>query len=110
MIIHGIEQGTRGREEVIKNATFLVVYGFNVGDPAVSVDWEIGDMASSTARFFEEAPAVFGLRSLLVERRLEVVEQVKLHEVDQAGGKLIRDSVLIRIGGCAIGWRRLNLI
>jgi hypothetical protein len=110
LIVDSIEQGTRGREEAIKNTAFLIEYGFNVGDPAIPVDWEIGNMATSTARFYKQPPAMIGLPRLLVKRRLEVVEQVKLHEVDQAGGNLIRDSVLIRIAGRGIGWRRLDLI
>ena len=84
MIVHSIEQGTRGREEAVENTALLIKNGFNVGHPAIAVDWEIGNMAFSTARFYKESAAMFGLPCLLVERRLEVVEQIKLHEVDQA--------------------------
>ena len=38
MIIDGIEQGTRGREEVIEDTVFLIKYGFNVRNPAVPAD------------------------------------------------------------------------
>ena len=110
MIINSIKQGTRRREEVIEDTAFLVEHGFDVGDPPIPVNLEIGNMAARTARSYKEPPAVFGHLSLLVEGGLEIVEQVKLHKVDQAGGNLIRDAVMIGIVGRGIGGRRLDLI
>jgi hypothetical protein len=39
MIVNRIEQGTRGGEKTVEDATFLIKHRFNVGDTPIPVDF-----------------------------------------------------------------------
>src|SRR5262249_8134085 len=74
------------------------------------IDLQIGDVTLCAAAPLEETATLNGVRSLLVEGRLKIVEQVELHEIYQTGGNFICNSVVIEVGEFVVGRRRLDLV
>src|SRR4029079_14966620 len=67
-------------------------------------------MALRATRAIEKSSALSSFFGLLINSRLKVVQQIELHEIYQARGNFIADSVLVRIGCLIVGRRSLDLI
>ena len=90
VVVDCIEQWIRGGEEVVENAAFLIKHRLEISHAAISIYLQVRHMTPSTTDAVEEPAPPLGLMVLLIQGRFEIVEQVELHEVDEAGGNFIR--------------------
>src|SRR6267154_2232388 len=82
-----------------------VVNRVQVSNAPVMLNQQIRDVARATTDLVEKLPSLPRIFSLLVNRGLEVMEQVKLFVVDNAGWQFVVDAIAVRIGAI-VGNRR----
>src|SRR5438445_11768558 len=78
------EGGCRG-EKIVEVSPNWIVNGIEIGDPAVVVDGQVGDMARIAADPVEDRPSQSRHRILLSSTRLEVVQKIELKMVHDRG-------------------------
>src|SRR5882724_13636759 len=88
-VIHFVEEGRRGREQRIEDASCWVVNGLQVSHAAVVIDRHISDVARRAPGTIENFPAVIDRRARLPMSRLEIVRQVKLEMIHNGGIDLV---------------------
>src|SRR5438874_2234470 len=71
------------REELIEDAALRVVCSFKVGYAAVVIDRQVLNVAAVAADLIERREPLLSDGSLFVAGGLEVVQEIKLLEVDQ---------------------------
>jgi hypothetical protein len=86
--------------------TLRIIRSLNVGHAPITIDLQISHVALRTAAAVEEKAALTGILSLLINARLEIVEQIKFHEINQTGEYFIRHSVVFGISEFVICRRR----
>src|SRR5947209_3698177 len=110
IVIHLMQKGCSGGKQVIEIAADGIISSLQVGDPAVMLDQQVGNMAGGAADLVKEPSAIEGLLGLLVDGRLEVMKKVELLMVHQAHGQFIGNAITIRISA-GIGQRwSFNLV
>ena len=104
------EERAGSREEIIEDPIRGVIDRFQISHATVAIDLQIGDMTLTASNLLELLTTCDYTRCLLVRRGLEIIEQVELHEIYNAGWYFIRHAVTIRILECVRGRRRFDLI
>src|SRR5438552_533082 len=84
-VVDGREEGRGRREQPVEDAAYGIEGGFDVGDASVAIDLQIRLVAARAANVHEDAAPVARDRRLLTRAGLEVVQEVELEEVDDAG-------------------------
>src|SRR5436190_19035369 len=97
MVIDGIEQGVRSGKETIENTAVRIEDSLNISHATILVNLQIGNMTLRAADLIKYFPPPLRLLILFIDCWLEIVEQIKLHEVDEAQGNFIGNSIVIRI-------------
>src|SRR5258705_8669231 len=110
MVIDGIEQRVRSGEETIENTAIRIEDRLNISHAAILTDLQIGNVTLRTAYLTKYSAPPLRLVILFIDCGLEIVEQIKLHEVDEACGDLIGNSIVIRIVCFAVRRRRFELV
>ena len=92
------EERARRREQVVEGIPFgRVVDRLHVCHAPIAVDRQVLDVATRTADLREQNAAERRLLRRLADGRLEVVQEVELHEIDDAHGDFVRDPVEVAV-------------
>src|SRR4051794_23252452 len=99
-----------GGKQMVHVAPDRIINRVQVSDTTVMLNHQIGDVAGPATDLVEQLSSLPRIFSLLVNRRLEVMEQVKLFMINDAGWQFIVDAIAIGISAI-IGKRRgFNLV
>src|SRR5262245_12750250 len=120
------EEGSCRRKHIVDRvAPVRIEPRLHIGDPAVSIDRQVLDVARGASYISELFQTIVGVAKSgrrvagslrdrfwrsLTQPRLEVMEQVKLHEINKAGGNLIHDPVVVRVITLVVHWRSLDCV
>ncbi len=104
------EQRGGRREQVVENPPLNVEDRLDVRHAPVTVDLQVGDVALRTPDLHEDRPPGVDRRRLPVGSGFEVVEQVELHEVDDAGGDFVDHPVPVTVGRGVLLEGHLDLV
>jgi hypothetical protein len=98
VVIYCSEERSSRREEAVERISLAgVVDRFNISHATIPIDHQIGYVTLSTTEKDEFVSAVNCFTCSFTSAGFEIVKEVKLHEVDQAGRDLIHDTVVVTV-------------